>query len=280
MKKYVLAGVLVLFILGVQIQAGELHGAAGVTYDSKYIWRGFNVFGNQGAIHPFVDLDLFGTGFGINVTAHRATHSGYELLERWDYTVYYQNHAFGDEAYAMNYRFGYTYYNYPDMSSHRAWNPFGAHVLNGSIDLQEFHGIFSFPNILPVKGLVPTYVLVKLWPSNSGTLVGAMSPSGGTASGFAHIFMLDYGLPITCPLTGGERTLNLHSEIVYNDGVGPGGQNVDHDWSNAVFGVSTDFDLGNNLVFTPAAYYQKSFDTSVNKDRDQVWAGLTVKYVF
>jgi hypothetical protein len=199
-------------------------------------------------------------------------------LERWDYTVYYQNRAFVDERYAINYRFGYMYYNYPDLSSHTAasLNPFKM----GSLDLQEFHAIFSFPNILPVTGLVPTYVLVKLWPSNSGTFVGALSPSGGTASGFAHIFMLDYGLPVTCPLTGGERILKLHSEVIYNDGVGPQGWNVDHDWSNAVFGIATDFDLGHNFVFTPEVNYQKSFDTSVNKDRDQVWARLTVKYLF
>jgi hypothetical protein len=45
--------------------------------------------------------------------------------------------------------------------------------------------------------------------------------------------------------------LNLHAEAVYNDGVGPNGANVDHDWSNAVFGISTNVDLAQNIVLTP-----------------------------
>ncbi len=282
MKKVILLSVLILLCAGgfVSALAEDLHGSIGVTYDSKYIWRGFDVYGDKSAIHPFVDLDLFGTGFGINVTAHRANSSEYELAERWDYMVYYQNSAFADEPYAINYRFGYMYYNYPDLSSHRAYNPTGSHAINGSLDLQEIHGIFSFPNILPVERLVPTYVLVKLWPANSGTLVGAASPSGGTASGFAHIFMLDYGLPMDCPITGKEQIVKLHSEFIYNDGVGPDGRNVDQDWSNMVLGISTDFDLGNSFAFTPGVYHQITFDDSVNDDKDETWVSLAVKYSF
>jgi hypothetical protein len=279
MKKFVLMSTLVLLVFGVAAQAGDLHGDIGVTYDTKYIWRGFNVFGNHPGIHPFIDLDFFGSGFGLNITGHKALSAGYEIIERWDYNVYYQNRIFVDKPYAINYRFGYVYYNYPDMGN-SSYSPYEGHIPNGSIDLQEFHGIFSFPNILQVKGLVPTYVLVKLWPSKHDTFVGDRSPSGGTASGFAHIFMLDYGLPITCPITGGERILKLHSEVVYNDGIHPLGMKVDSDWSNAVFAISTDFDLGHNLVFTPELDYQKAFDQSVNQEQDQIWGRMTIKYLF
>ena len=270
MKKGILVSAVVLLAAAsmVQAQESELHGTAGVEFGSKYIWRGFDVYDDHAAIHPFVDLDLFGTGFGISAMGHRANSSGFELNERWDYTLYYQNRMFGDECYATNYRIGYVYYNYPDRSSHDT---------SDSIDLQELHAIFSWPNILPIEGLVPTYVLVKLWPSNSGSLVGSATP--GTASGFAHIFMLDYGLPITCPITGEPRTLNLHSEVVYNDGISPPPGNVDHDWSNAVFGVSTTFDLGNNLSLTPGVYYQSSWEDSVNPE-DELWATVRLAYKF
>ena len=273
MKKGILVSVVVLLaaVSMVQAQESELHGSVGMELGSKYIWRGFDVFDDHAAMHPTIDLDLFGTGFGINVIGHRANSDGYESIERWDYTLYYQNRMFEGESYATNYRLGYMYYNYPDRSSHD---------LTDSIELQEFHTIFSWPNLLPIEGLVPTYCLVKLWPSNSGSLVGTRAPGGGTASGFAHIFMLDYALPITCPITGENQNLNLHSEFVYNDGVSPNGAtNVDQDWSNAVFGISTNYDLGNNLSLTPGAFYQSSWDDSVNTE-DELWVTLRMAYKF
>jgi len=254
----------------VQAQKGELHGVVDVTYLSKYIWRGFDIYGDKSAIQPSIDVDLYGTGFGVNVMAHRANASGYEDSERWDYTLYYYNSLFDDELYATNYRLGWVYYNFPDSDSH-------------DYDLQEIHAILSWPKILSIKRLVPSYAIIKLWPSSSDSLVGARSPFGGTASGWAHVFMLDYGLPVrTEGLLPGttEQMINLHSEFVYNDGVHPGGGNVDSDWSNAVFGISTEFDLGNNLAFTPGVYHQITFDDSVNDDKDETWVSLSVKYRF
>ena len=275
MKKGILVSVVVLLTAASMVQAQEsgLHGSASLEFGSKYIWRGFDVFNDKSAIHPSVDLDLFGTGFGLNIIGHRANSDGHELNERWDYTLYYQNRMFEEESYATNYRLGYVYYNYPERSSTDTTD---------SIDLQELHAILSLPKILPIEGLVPTYCIVKPWPSNSGSLVGANQPANGrgTASGFAHIFMLDYGLPITCPVTGESRTLNLHSEFVYNDGVSPNGaSDVDHDWSNAVFGVSTAIDLGNNLSLTPGVYCQSSWDDSVNTE-DEYWTSLNLTYKF
>jgi hypothetical protein len=127
---------------------------------------------------------------------------------------------------------------------------------------------------------VPTYVFVKLWPANSRTLVGSASPTGGTAAGTAHIFMLDYGLNVTCPITNEDRKLNLHSEVVFNDGAGPNGANVDQDWSNAVFGISTDMNLQDNLVLTPGIFHQVTMDKSVNADKDETWASMTLTYKF
>ena len=81
--------VTVVFLLAVgsfaQAQDSELHGSVDLTYQSKYIWRGFDVYGDKSAIQPSLDLDLFGTGLGFNVMGHRANSSGYEAAERWDY---------------------------------------------------------------------------------------------------------------------------------------------------------------------------------------------------
>jgi hypothetical protein len=284
MKRRILTSAVIFLALGCLSYAAEqqkpqpaLHGWVDATFTSKYVWRGFTVFGEQSAIHPSIDLSLFDTGFGLNVTGHRANSSGYEEVvpgvhsgERWDYMLYYLGNSFKDESYATIYRLGYVYYNYPDNKAYG----------RESFDLQELQAYLAWPNILGVKGLVPAYCLVKLWPSSSGTLIGARSPVNGTASGFAHVFMLDYGLPVTCPITGVERTLNLHSEAIYNDGVAPNGANVDQDWSNAVFGVSTDVNLAENLVFTPGIFLQVTMDDSVNNNKDETWASLGMKYKF
>jgi hypothetical protein len=260
-----------------QAATNELHGTIDATYTSKYVWRGFTIFGQQSGIHPGIDLDLYGTGFGFSAVGHMANSSGYELNQRWDYTLYYGNKLYESEPYAINYRLSYVYYNYPQRSSH------STSTVGATMDLQELNSAFSFPNLLGVEGLVPSYVLVKLWPSNSGSSVGERHPAGGsTASGFAHIFMLDYGwvIPAIVPNTA-EQVLDLHGEVVYNDGVCPNGaRNVDHDWSNAVFGVSTDFPICKDLVFTPGVYHQVTMDKSVNDDKSITWARASLTYKF
>ncbi len=275
----------ILFVLGLWgsalAQTGELHGATGVEWTSKYVWRGFEVYGSKSTTHPFVDLDLYGTGFGLNVTGHIPNGSGtfhglgVQQFQRWDYTLYYQNVMFADERYMTAYNIGYVYYNFPHLSATDT-TPFP----NG-IDLQEIHGVLAFPKITGVEGLVPAYVLVKLWPSNHDSFVGDKSPFGGTASGFAHIFMLDYALKTKCFITNKDRVVNLHGEIVYNDGVGPAGQNVRHTWSNVMFGSSTDFDLGHGLTLTPGIYHNIAMTSTLGNDhKKDTWASLILKKTF
>jgi hypothetical protein len=282
-KEFLLASmVLFVSICPVLAAEGELHGFTGITYDTKYVWRGITVFGDKSAIHPFIDLDLMGTGFHFEAIAHRANDSGYENSERWDYSPYYLG-AFGiDQAWETRYKVGWRYFNYPDSSSHDY----------SSTDLQEVYAGFVFPRLLGVEGLVPGYVIVKCWPSNSGTVVGAQNPNGGTYSGFAHVFMLDYALPVT-GLTEGQA-LNFHLETVFNDGVDPRptGGYIDSDWTHVMLGISTDFDLGHNLTFTPAINYQITMEDNgtvgpggyygrgVSPDHDIIWASMTVKYKF
>ena len=276
MKKIFASVVIVLNVTGIiyaqeaTAEEPQLHGQVGMTYTTQYLWRGFDVFDDHATIHPSLDLDLWDTGFGLHAIGHQAATSGYVDDERWDYTLSYKGMAFEGERYMMRYMLGYRYFNFPRRSSHTS----------SSIDLHELHGVFSFPALTGIENLVPTYVLVKLMPVNSGSPVGANSPGGGTASGFAHIFMLDYTVPYMDPFTGAEQNLQLHSEVVYNDGVCPHGfTDVDHDWSNAVFGASTTYDLGNNLSLTPGIWYQSSWEDTVNEE-DELWGAISLMYTF
>jgi len=292
MRKEFLVVVVVLFgsvapLFAQNAPDGALHGNVGITYDTKYVWRGILVYGADSAIHPFIDLDLFGSGFHFETIAHRANSSGYELSERWDYSLYYAGAFNIEQPWETRYMVGYRYFNYPDLSSHTS----------GSVDLQEMYAGVAFPKLLCVPGLVPGYALLKCWPSNSDTVVGGENPNGGTYSGWAHVFMLDYAMKVTgFTAETPEQIINFHIETVFNDGVDPRplGGYTDSDWTHVLLGVSTDFNLGSGVTFTPALSYQITFEDDgkeqmagyptstkgVSPDHDITWASATLKYKF
>ncbi len=120
MEKRVLISTVILLALGGLVHAHDagLHGVLDITYQSKYLWRGFDVYNDKSAVQPSLDLDLFGTGLGLRAEGHRANSSGHENTERWDHTLYYKNVICPDEAHATHYMLGYRYFNYPQQSSH------------------------------------------------------------------------------------------------------------------------------------------------------------------
>ena len=259
-KKAILLTAVILFTVGslAQAQEGKISGTFDVTYVSRYIWRGFDLYNdNHSAIQPSIDVDLYGTGFGVNVWWSRANGSKFENAEEIDITLYYGNTLYEDEAYSTDYSVGWVYYSYPDQPKKAA-------------NMQEFFAGLSWPKLCPF-GVVPSYTIVCMWPSESDSDVRE-------AGGWAHIFGLGYDLtvPELAPEIP-EQVLHLSADFVFNDGMGAA--TVDHDWSHIVFGVSTDIDLGNDVVFCPGVYHQASMDDSVNES-DETWVSLSLKYNF
>lgn len=256
-KALFLATVVLLTSAGLtQAKDGKLGVTADVTYVSRYLWRGFDSYpNNHSAIQSSIDLDLFETGWGANVWWSRANTSGFENNEEIDYTLYYGKSLFEDKAYTTDYSIGWTYYYYPDEPRKAA-------------DMQEFFLNLSWPNVR-CGGLVPSYTIVCTWPSEHESDVGDYG-------GWFHIFGLCYDLTIPdfCAKAK-EQVLHLSAETIYNDGA----YGADHDWSHAVFGISTSFDLSGCLTFTPAFYYQSSWDNSVDT-QDEYWTSLSIEYRF
>jgi hypothetical protein len=259
MKKHAifLSIILALSIVSLtQAQERKLDVTVDVTYVSRYIWRGFDVYSNNhSAIQPSIDLAISGTGCGINVWWSRANTSGFENNEEIDYTLYCSKSLFESQTYATDYTIGWTYYYYPSEPRKAA-------------DMQEVFLNLSWQNILP-GCLVPSYALVCTWPSESMSDVRDYG-------GWFHIFQLCYDLTIPgFGLQDKEQALHLSAETIYNDGA----YGADHDWSHAVFGISKCFNFSKNLAFTPGFYYQSSWDDSVNS-QDEYWTSLSVKYEF
>lgn len=263
MKKAVLLAIVILLSAAGTLQAedGRLGVTVNVTYLSSYIWRGTDVYSqNHSAIQPGIDVDLYGTGFGVTVLSSRANGSGFENFEELRTGLYYYNTAFEDQVYATAYRLGWVYYNYPD-------NPAKA------FDQQEAFLSLSWPKICPA-GLVPSYTVACAWPAKRN------STNASDFGGWVHVLGLGYDMaaPGLAPDPAGQ-IFHLYAMVVYNDGIGPPGETVDHDWSHAVFGVSTDFELTQNLTFTPGVHYQASMDDSINNE-DETWVSLSMKYKF
>ena len=271
-KGILLAAVILLSAAGfAQAQEGELSGSVDLTFLSSYIWRGYDWFeNNHSALQLGIDLDLYDTGFGLSILNTRANRSGdgmldipFQDLERLDLTLYYGSSLFEGETYATDYTVGWVYYNLPDNSSNFA-------------DMQEFFASLSLPEICPA-GVVPSYTIICLWPSESNsTLNTALQGIGRSVGGWIHVVGLGYDLTVPGPLPEiPEQTLHLSADMTYNDGV----LGADHDWSHAVLGVSTEFDLTENVAFVPALYYQATMDKSVNAS-DEWWVTLGLSYKF
>jgi hypothetical protein len=236
-------------------EEGKLGVALDVTYASKWLSDGAEVYSEDGAFHETLSLDLWGTGFGVAVTHSSATDGGWVDKQRLDYKVFYGNSLFDDQAYKTKYKFTWAYWNYYDRARTRG-------------NVQDWRFAFSWPKLLD-KGPVPKYTLVYCHPAGSGY-------DNRKISGFLHILGLDYDLAM--PQL--PNPVNLSADVTYRDGAGcTTASPKDHDWSHATLGASTKFKITDNLSFVPGIYHQISMDDSVNT-RDVTYCKLSMTYKF
>jgi len=240
-----------------QAMEGELGVDLDVTWVSKYIWRGIDKLDDKAALQPSVNVDLYGTGFSVNVWTSQAGSSGTRTTstvdaEEWRYRLTYSNSVLDGESYRTNYALSWVFYDYPDMASNDA-------------DMQEINLALSWPDLCPA-GVVPSYTAIYMWPSQGN---GAVRES----SGFIHVFGLGYDLEVAEM----PNPLSFGCAAVYNDGtVAP---TVDHDWSHILWSVSTSIDCPMGGKFTPGLYYQTSMEDSVNTE-DEFWVSLSYGFSF
>jgi len=253
-KRSLLIASVCLFMAGpAPAEPGELGVSLDLSYWTKWLTKGAEGYGQQGALFKTIDVDLYGTGFGVKVTHRNATASGYVDKQRIDYRPYYKNQAFADTPYAMNYNLSIEYESYTGLSPDKANTTY------------EWINVFSWPNLFP-KGPVPRYIMHYEYPAEGGNAASRAS------TGWVHRFGFDYDL--NSPVEG--MPLRLSSEVAYTDGLG----RASHDWSYANVGLSTKLAITENLCFVPALYYQISMDDSVCSKKDVTYAILSMKYKF
>lgn len=239
-----------------QEKSKELGISLDVTYTSKWISRGVECYGADGAFFETVNIDLWGTGFGFAVTHQSATDSGWVNMQRMNYKVYYGNSIFGDKAYKTKYKVAWVYENWYDKLANAAGK---------SKDIEMWVLKYSFPNLLGSSGFVPYGVTTYDHPARSD------NGFDRHRDGWVHRFGLGYDLSIPDL----PNPLHLTSEIAYIDGF----RAADHDWSYATFGTSTKLKLSKNATFGPGIYQQISMDNSVC-DHDVTYCKISMKYKF
>jgi len=251
----------ILFIVPTVSQAQEEGKKLGVSLDvsymSKWISRGRECYSEDGAFFETINLDLWGTGFGVAVTHQSATDSGWVNMQRMNYKIYYGNSFFDDKTYKTKYQVAWVYENWYDK-----W----ANAEGKSKDIEMLVFKYSFPNLLGTTNLVPYGVTTYDYPARS---------EDGFAKhwdGWVHRFGLAYDLSVADL----PSPLHLTSEVAYTDGY----RAADHDWSYATLGLSTKFKINKNLSFVPAVYHQITMDKSVGQHKDITYCKLSMKYKF
>jgi len=224
-----------------------------VTYMSRYMTKGREGYGKQGAVFETLDIDLFGTGFGVSVGQQAATKSGYVDKQRFNYTVYYTKNLFNNERYQTNFKVAWTYKHYYGRARDIG-------------NTQEWTFSFQWPKLLPIENLWPYYTAYYECPAGSGY-------KNRNISGWVHLIGLGY----TWKLPQLPNPLQLTADMGYNDGFG--GPTKDHDWAYATLGMSTKFNITKNLTLTPGIYQQLSMDKSV-ATRDVLYGKISLKYSF
>jgi len=197
MKKGILLIAAILVSLPSFAQADErkISVTLELTYLSKWLSKGAEAYGQQGALFKTIDVDLYGTGFGVKVTHRNATSSGYVDEQRIDFRPYYKNQLFKGESYATNYNISVGYEYYPGLARNKANTAY------------EWIFAFSWPNIMP-KGFTPSYIAHYEYPAGSNYKYNYIT-------GWVHRFGLSYDLD----LPELPQALRLSSELAYTDGL-------------------------------------------------------------
>ncbi len=237
----------------IEIGDEEVSVTVDFTYASKYMWHGFDIFENDGAFHPSVEFGY--KEFYAGVWGAWPDSSGFEDLTEIDFYLGYERSFFTEQPYSLTVGLVYTYFSFPKV--------------NSESDGQEIAVSLAFDQLLPIgpSVLIPSYTVYYEWDG--------LQDEAAIDNGFYHAFALSYDVPIPALLPDQqEQAITLMADVQIGDGpieTAPG-------LLFSTIGASTTFEW-NNIYFTPAVYYQFSFEDSVN-DEDELYTLISVGFAF
>ena len=257
-QKILLMAIVVLSFVGpVQANDKKLGVTFDLTYMSKWMTKGKEGYSEDGIFFEGIILDLWGTGFGIEVQHQNPSNTSFHTTgdvkdkQRLNYSVSYKNSLFGEQRHETQYKLVWTYKNYYDRARNEG-------------NIQAWKLTLSWPKLLSKK-LEPYYITHYEYPA------GSSYDQIPHWAGWVHRF----GLKTKMDIAAIPNQLCFSSEIAYTDGL----RAAEHDWSYATLGLSTQFKISINLSFEPGIYHQISMDDSVCNS-DVTYCSLGMKHRF
>lgn len=238
---------------------GEITVDVTTTVQSKHMWHGIDLLDDHGVVIPVGTITFGDTGFSGKVITGYCLSRGFSNLKDLHYAAFYSGAFLKDTPYATNFVTNYIYYGKPELAKRRN-------------DSQEIGSTFFWPRAFKAGNgcITPSYYLGYIWASKSNSNIRG-------CEGLIHVFgcAYDFEIPEFWP-SGENQAFKLYGDVTYNDGFA--GAAIEHDWSHAVFGISTDIKKG-NFTLTPFVNYQISMEDSVN-DENELWCGISATYRF
>ena len=93
-------------------QGGKLGLSFDATYMSRWMPKGKEGYGTQGAVFENVYIDLWDTGFGVAIGHQNATSEGYVDKQRLNYKVYFNGVLFNESRFQTKFKACWIYKNY------------------------------------------------------------------------------------------------------------------------------------------------------------------------
>ena len=235
----------------------ELKLDATIEYVQKYMWRGIDWQNNDTAIQMDLYLDLYDTGFYVDIWGSYAPDEEWEDYDETDLCIGYGCSFWEGKRYAIDVDGSYTYFYY--------------RRLERVDDSKEAGLTLKFPKLLPIgqSCLVPYTGFYYGWamPLDDSDVVW-------TKLGVSY----DFKVPVL--LHGQEeQTVSVYAESFYNDGYES--VNLDSGWNHIAAGLSTTF-TWREIGFTPGINYQWDLGVTENNDyvEDEFWYSFAVSFSF
>ncbi len=247
-------GLIVVMIVGISgaAEQEELGVTFDFTYTSKWLSKGVEAYGSKGGLFETIDVDFYGSGFGLKTTHRHSTSGGFVDSQRIDFRPYYSGQAYEGQTYATTYNISVGYEYYYGLAREDAGTTY------------EWIFAFSWPNLLR-EGLKPGYIAHYEYPAGSNY-------ANRKVTGWVHRFLLGYDIFVPDL----PNKLNLCTEVAYYDGLG----NKVHDWAYFTAGLKTRFDLSDDLCFIPGVYHQVTMDRNISKHEDITYTMMSMRYAF